>query len=649
MTTVAVESDHSRPRRWRPPPTLTATRCVFELIDTTTPALVVKRKPCVYPGAARHREALRRAKVLTATDPTTLDIRSGDFYKDFAAESRLACLESKKEIRSFDEARARGSEGQPSGERWRQEPTPEAWSPDAAMFSEAAMTAASQPGGLGTGPRVTLSDTYRSFRVLNLAERNVTTIDPAFAHFENLTELDLGRNRLRKLENLPEGLVSLSCAANELSGLPDLGTTTPERTRCTDSAAVAATPPASSAGKAGAVRGETAGNSKERGDEEEPPPPQQLGDVEFLVPGDNHDSPVRTGWFSWASEVVPPPTEALEADNNDGRSDQPQSEQETVDSTAPDIGNDGTSWEASVTLPPSREMRDVVRFQGLHVLLFVGDHEREAEGGEEAVDGDASPPAETAEVGNNVDSVGVVDVLNSTDEPTHPPGGEGDVEGEAQDHDRVGPRILPSRRRRLAGRGHLSLSNFLDPAWMMREQHQPQPQQRQQERGEDVGEAESVVAAETTLFQTTEDGEAGRKTGASAGMRTLFGVNGGAAAPATISGECDVVLEPWVVETMREGVARRKRERLERKEAARAEAEANAAIDTKGKNAKAAAAAAAAAKLQERDEEEEEEEEIGPSPSARAEVEVTLNSGMASLAVATIGPTTAAPAAADAW
>lgn len=49
-------------------------------------------------------------------------------------------------------------------------------------------------------------------------------IDPAFEHFENLTELDLGRNRLQALENLPKGLVSLSCAANELSGedLPHL-------------------------------------------------------------------------------------------------------------------------------------------------------------------------------------------------------------------------------------------------------------------------------------------------------------------------------------------------------------------------------------------------------------------------------------------
>lgn len=56
------------------------------------------------------------------------------------------------------------------------QPPPEAWSPDAAKLSEAAMTAASQPGGLGTGPRVTLSDTYRSFRVLHLAERNITTV-----------------------------------------------------------------------------------------------------------------------------------------------------------------------------------------------------------------------------------------------------------------------------------------------------------------------------------------------------------------------------------------------------------------------------------------------------------------------------------------
>lgn len=43
-------------------------------------------------------------------------------------------------------------------------------------------------------------------------------VDPAFAHFESLTELDLGRNRLQVLGNLPTALVTLSCAANELSG-----------------------------------------------------------------------------------------------------------------------------------------------------------------------------------------------------------------------------------------------------------------------------------------------------------------------------------------------------------------------------------------------------------------------------------------------
>lgn len=47
----------------------------------------------------------------------------------------------------------------------------------------------------------------------------VFQVDPAFAHFTNLTELNLGRNRLRSLGNLPEGLVTLSCAANELSGM----------------------------------------------------------------------------------------------------------------------------------------------------------------------------------------------------------------------------------------------------------------------------------------------------------------------------------------------------------------------------------------------------------------------------------------------
>lgn len=66
------------------------------------------------------------------------------------------------------------------------------------------------------------------------------------------------------------------------------------------------------------------------------------------------------------------------------------------------------------------------------------------------------------------------------------------------------------------------------------------------------------------------------------------------------------------------GVARRQREREERKETARAEAQENVANDPKGKNAKAAAAAAAAKGPEE--EEEEKEEEIGSSPFASAQV-----------------------------
>ena len=45
-------------------------------------------------------------------------------------------------------------------------------------------------------------------------------IDPPFEHFKNLTDLDLGRNRLKCLGNLPAGLVFLSCAANDLHGEP---------------------------------------------------------------------------------------------------------------------------------------------------------------------------------------------------------------------------------------------------------------------------------------------------------------------------------------------------------------------------------------------------------------------------------------------
>ena len=36
----------------------------------------------------------RRSRVLTAKDPTTLEVQSGDYYEDVAAERRLACLQT---------------------------------------------------------------------------------------------------------------------------------------------------------------------------------------------------------------------------------------------------------------------------------------------------------------------------------------------------------------------------------------------------------------------------------------------------------------------------------------------------------------------------------------------------------------------------
>lgn len=50
---------HLRCQRWSPPSSLTATACVFDLIETTTPALVVGRKPFVDGSVVRYREALR--------------------------------------------------------------------------------------------------------------------------------------------------------------------------------------------------------------------------------------------------------------------------------------------------------------------------------------------------------------------------------------------------------------------------------------------------------------------------------------------------------------------------------------------------------------------------------------------------------------
>lgn len=52
----------------------------------------------------------------------------------------------------------------------------EAWSPDAKTLSDAALATATQPGGMGAGPRLALEEVYDTFRVLNLAGMGITTV-----------------------------------------------------------------------------------------------------------------------------------------------------------------------------------------------------------------------------------------------------------------------------------------------------------------------------------------------------------------------------------------------------------------------------------------------------------------------------------------
>ena len=54
----------------------------------------------------------------------------------------------------------------------------EAWSPDAKTLCDAALATATQPGGMGAGPRLTLEEVYDTFRVLNLAGTQITTVSP---------------------------------------------------------------------------------------------------------------------------------------------------------------------------------------------------------------------------------------------------------------------------------------------------------------------------------------------------------------------------------------------------------------------------------------------------------------------------------------
>eukprot|EP00752_Nemacystus_decipiens_P003651 g3365.t1 len=635
-----------------------------QLIETTTPALVVKKKPVVDVGAARHREALRRAKVLSAIDPTTLEIRSGEVYKDFTAESRQACLEMKK-------------------------PVPEAWSPDAAKLSEAAAAAAIRPGGLGVGPRVPLVDVYGIFRVLNLTQRSITTIDSAFAHFTNLADLDLGRNRLQSLGHFPEGLVlsplserlrHLFLAGNPICLLPayrervlsgscgpgllvldDLPVSAGERGLLTAAATTAAIVTHASVNRGpelcydrtGAKGvGAIGGNDDDELGEAESRPPSRWGEIEFHIPSNTGDGSITTGAgiFPWTQEVTPPeagtslrqrppqPSEEKSAEQPGSAPAELQpGEDRPVDGDELVRGEDVKPWYTVISVPPSKAVRDGVCFRGLCVLLFVVEEEEEQkqqvdvvavdEQGQDGMPGGGTSMRveEAALEGRYSDNGG-----GSASKEAPPGQGGEESHGIVGDVPAGGANRAPIRQRRLVGRGYLPLSAFLDAAWMNREQQR-------------LGQARRGVDRTATA---SEGHPAEHYTGQGAGDS----VNNGGAGGVTISGTCDLMLEPWVVETLKQGVAQRKREREARKEAARAEAEANAANDPKGKQAKAAAAAAA---TNSQNEEEEEEEEIGPSPSVSAKLEVTLNSEAALLAFTSsrgvADATKTAAALAEAW
>lgn len=80
----------------------------------------------------------------------------------------------------------------------------------------------------------------------------------------------------------------------------------------------------------------------------------------------------------------------------------------------------------------------------------------------------------------------------------------------------------PSRRRRLVGRGRLSLSTLLDPAWIAREQQRVQQQRQQQMRqgkqqeGKDQLEGNAIATVIPGDGFRHEGGEARASGGASA-------------------------------------------------------------------------------------------------------------------------------------
>lgn len=116
--------------------------------------------------------------------------------------------------------------------------------------------------------------------------------------------------------------------------------------------------------------------------------------IQFLVPGDTHNGNGSNGGngssssskglraFAWASTVTPPPPQGSDS-REDPESTKYTSEgkdgEDPVDASADSGRGDGhperrgggrEPWDVAVAVPPSKAMRDTVRFEGLRVLLF---------------------------------------------------------------------------------------------------------------------------------------------------------------------------------------------------------------------------------------------------------------------------------------
>ncbi|CAM9709544.1 unnamed protein product [Chrysoparadoxa australica] len=180
-----------------------ASACVFDLLESTTTALIVQRLPpdtLVKTRIAKHKEALVRSKVLTMRDPTVVDLDEGSEDEDLCEElpNRRAALECHAEIKAFEH---RLEDKEDCGIHAL------SWSPEAKGMVE----------DFGR-EKITPSEACGYFTVLRLLEQGITTIDASFQCFTSLQRLHLCRNSLTELQYLPSGLRALAVSANYLEG-----------------------------------------------------------------------------------------------------------------------------------------------------------------------------------------------------------------------------------------------------------------------------------------------------------------------------------------------------------------------------------------------------------------------------------------------